>query len=313
MVTTIPLELDTHFDIGKVNAFLVIGKTITLVDTGNPGEASYQQLKSKLNQHGVKVTDLDQIVLTHIHVDHAGAVSFLQEEADLPIYVHEQARSSIHTGMEEFAKIQHFFTEFIKTCGADPLHHIVERRYKEINWRNIHFVTERDVIPIGGQPFEVVYVPGHSQSDILLWNQETGDAFSGDHLMRTSVNAFIEPPDPGETERPKPLLQYRDSLKKVSRFPLRMVYPGHGERFTDHVTLINKRLQEQEKRCGQILHILSSGEKCIYEICTEMYPKLHGRAVFLGLSQIQGHLDLLEQRQQVSSELKNTVMVYRAT
>jgi glyoxylase-like metal-dependent hydrolase (beta-lactamase superfamily II) len=167
---------------------------------------------------------------------------------------------------------------------------------------------------LGGKEFQVVHVPGHSQSDILLWNQNTGDTFAGDHLLKAfSVNAFIEPPDPGEDNRPRPLLQYRNSLGKVRLLPLEMIYPGHGEAFSNHVSLIKTRLLEQEKRCEQILEILADGEKCIYEICRKMYPRLHGKTVFLGLSQIQGHLDLLEEREQVRFEEQDSLVIYRST
>jgi len=70
-------------------------------------------------------------------------------------------------------------------------------------------------------------------------------------------------------------------------------------------------LQDQEKRCQQLLQILANGEKSIYQICQEMYPHLKGFAVYLGLSKIQGHLDLLEQRQQVCSLKQGLVMKYR--
>lgn len=312
MFRIVPLELETHFAEGSVNAFLAIGDTITLIDTGNPGKDAFQQLKIKLHKHGVSLNDLDQIVLTHIHIDHAGAIPQIQEETDVPIFVHEQAEGSINIGRGEFERVQQFFDQFLKECGADPLKHIIQRRFKEENWRNVAYLKDGDVIPLGGLGFEVVHVPGHSQTDILLWNRETGDAIAGDHLLKAfSVNAFIEPQPQGQTSRPKPLLQYRQSLEKVSKLPLKTIYPGHGEPFADHVSLINKRLQEQEKRCDQILQILANRERSIFEICVKMYPHLHGKTVFLGLSQIQGHLDLLEQRQLVCFEKSDSLMLYR--
>ena len=313
MLKIIPLVLETDFAEGTVNAFLAAGEKMTLIDTGNPGQESFKQLKTKLHKHGVTFKDLDRIILTHIHIDHAGGIPSIQEETDIPIFVHEQAKRSINTGIQKFNRDQQFFQQFLLSCGADPSKHIVQRRYKEENWRNVHFLNEGESVSIGGEPFEVIYVPGHSQSDLLLWNSETGNVFAGDHLIKAfSVNAFIEPPPSDEEERPKPLLQYRNSLEKISRLPLKTIYPGHGEPFTNHIDLIQTRLQEQEKRCEQILKIIANTRKSIFEICTVMYPRLKGKMIFLGLSQIQGHLDLLEVRQKVSSVQNEWTIEYFA-
>lgn len=312
MVEIVPIELETHFAEGTVNAFLVIGETITLIDTGNPGKESFQQLKTKLHKNNIDLKDIDQIILTHIHIDHAGGVPLIQNEVDVPIYVHEMARSTLNASFDDFERDMSFFRQFMEQCGADPLNHIVKRSFKEEKMRNVSYLKEGDVIPIGGQNFEVVYVPGHSKTDILLWDKETGDTFAGDHLVKAfSVNAFIEPPIPGTITRTKPLLQYRLSLSKISRLPLKRVYPGHGESFSDHLSLIQQRLLEQENRCEQIVNILSRGAKSIFEICTEMYPRLKDRMIFLGLSQIQGHIDLLETRNLLASEKRGSILMYR--
>ncbi|WP_219621285.1 MBL fold metallo-hydrolase [Neobacillus cucumis] len=305
--------METDFAEGTVNAFLAIGDDLTLIDTGNPGKESFQQLKTKLHKHGVTFNDLDKIVLTHIHIDHAGGIPYIQAETDIPIFVHEQANGLINSSIARFEKDQQFFGDFLQSCGADPTKHIVQRQFKEENWRNVTYINDGDTVFIGGKPFEVIHVPGHSQSDILMWNHETGDTFAGDHLIKAfSVNAFIEPPLLDGEGRPKPLLQYRQSLEKVSRLPLNTIYPGHGEPFTEHKELIQTRLQEQEKRCEQILAILANNRKSIFEICKVMYPRLKGKTIFLGLSQIQGHLDLLETRQKVSFEQNGLLVEYFA-
>ncbi|MFD0825944.1 MBL fold metallo-hydrolase [Neobacillus sp. M.A.Huq-85] len=311
MVKIVPLELKTHFAEGTVNSFLVIGKSVTLVDTGDPGVYSFQRLKSLVENQGIAFSDLDHIVLTHIHTDHAGGIPLILKEADIPIYVHENARGPFNTGIKQFQENEGFYRTFMEECGADPKKNIIQRTYKAENWRNVSYIKEGDIVPLGGLDFEIIYVPGHSQCDILLWNHDTGDTIIGDHLLKVfSVNAFIEPPINSGDKRPKPLLQYRKSLEKISKLPIKMIYPGHGEPFEDHLSIIELRLLEQENRCRQIINYLQDGDKTIFEVCLKMYPQLQERTVFLGLSQIQGHLDLLEERNQVVWEKRGSLVYY---
>jgi glyoxylase-like metal-dependent hydrolase (beta-lactamase superfamily II) len=311
VVKIVPIELNSPFPEGTVNTYLVIGNSLSLIDTGNPGQESFKQLKSALHNLGYDVKDIDQIILTHIHVDHIGGVTRLQAEADIPIFVHELAYPSIFGGIQEFQRTESFYIDFLKKSGAVSIQDILQQSYHEKYWQNVTFLKDGDVVPLGGTNFNVFHVPGHSQTDIILWNSETGDAFMGDHLLKPfSVNAFVEPPVPCNIERPKPLLQYRNSLERVSRLPLKTIYPGHGEIYHDHLSLIITRMEEQERRCDQILCILSEREKSIMEISQEMYPRLKGFSIFLGLSQIQGHLDLLESRNQVFAESRGHVLMY---
>jgi glyoxylase-like metal-dependent hydrolase (beta-lactamase superfamily II) len=239
-------------------------------------------------------------------------VSEIQQKAELPVYVHENAEYAITGGINEFNRSNEFFHSFMEQCGALPVDHQPRRKYKEEIWRNVNYVRDGDTVPIAGKKFEVLFVPGHSQTDILLWDPQTGDTLAGDHLIADfSVNAFIEPPAPGVQERPNSLLQYRRSLEKIKNLPLGTLYPGHGEAFTNHADLIDKRFAEQENRCLQIHNVLQTGEKNVYELCQIIYPRLQGSLVFLGLSQIQGHLDLMESRHQVKSTNKGPVCYYK--
>ncbi|WP_409305533.1 MBL fold metallo-hydrolase [Peribacillus sp. SCS-155] len=283
-----------------------------MIDTGNPGMSSFNELKSKLSDNGLHLQDFDSIILSHMHTDHSGGVSEIQKEAALPVYVHEKAKYAITGGKTEFNRTNEFFYSFMQQCGVRPEGHQPARKYKEEIWHDVIYVKDGDVIPIAGINFEVLYVPGHSQTDILLWNPETGDTIAGDHLIADfSVNAFIEPPPYREEERPKSLLQYRASLDRVKTLPFGTIYPGHGEPFTNHAGLIEKRFLEQENRCVQIQNALETGEKTVYELCKLIYPRLQGNTVFLGLSQIQGHLDLMESRYQVAASYQGPICYYK--
>src|SRR5215475_10244843 len=58
-----------------------------LIDPGP--ESTLATLRERLRQHGLSVSDLNAILITHIHLDHAGATGKLvRENPNLKIYVH---------------------------------------------------------------------------------------------------------------------------------------------------------------------------------------------------------------------------------
>ena len=70
-------------------ALLRSERSVALVD---PGPAtSLPNLRAQLAAHGLHVSDLNAILLTHIHLDHAGATgSLVRENPRLQVFVHEK-------------------------------------------------------------------------------------------------------------------------------------------------------------------------------------------------------------------------------
>lgn len=306
------VTITTPFPEGSVNAYVLLGSPVTLVDTGLSSDDSYQQLKQGLSDVGLSLKDLDQIVVTHLHTDHVGGIRAIQREVDIPIYVHERARETLYGGEQEFLRAEGFFHDFIHWCGASSI--VTRRRtYREMGWKNVHLVSEGDTVVAGGRSWRVIYVPGHSQTDMCLWDEDSGEAIVGDHLLsEISANAFMEAPPAGASQRLKPLLLFRESMARTRELPFTTIYPGHGDPYAGHRALIDERFAEHEERCEHILSLLREQSRTVYELSCEMFPWLSKSAVFLGLSEIQGHLDLLALRNQVVAKVESGVATYHA-
>src|SRR5438876_9586377 len=66
------LPLRTPFAVGAVNAYLLAGEPLTLVDTGPATEEAWADLEAGLAGLGYGVGDIGRVLLTHGHVDHWG-------------------------------------------------------------------------------------------------------------------------------------------------------------------------------------------------------------------------------------------------
>ena len=68
-------------------ALLRSEKFLALLDPGP--SSTLPELRERLRQLGISISDLDAVLLTHIHLDHAGSTGTLvRENPNLKIYVH---------------------------------------------------------------------------------------------------------------------------------------------------------------------------------------------------------------------------------
>ncbi|SIT05940.1 Glyoxylase, beta-lactamase superfamily II [Alicyclobacillus vulcanalis] len=300
------VRIETPYPEDHVNAYLLLGDPLTLVDTGLPFAKSQEQLQAGLAEHGVSFADIEQILVTHMHLDHIGAVSAVQRASGARIVVSSSARRIVELGEEEHRRFDAFYQAFAREAGSD-VHWESRIWMQKYDWRDVVYVEDGDRVRAGGRDWRVMYVPGHSRTDICLVDAD-GCAIVGDHLLPTiSSNAFVEPPAAPAAPRPKPLLDYRASMERTRALDLKIIYPGHGDPFSDHRALIDRRFAEHESRCQQIWEALAAGASTVAEVTARLFPKLQGPVVMLGLSEVQGHLDLMESRGQVTSSMDGAV------
>src|SRR5919206_1100 len=74
----IPLPL-AH--VGSVNAWLLPGDPLTLIDTGPRDDAALAALEEGLHREGLRVEDLELVLLTHHHVDHVGLAATIRRRS----------------------------------------------------------------------------------------------------------------------------------------------------------------------------------------------------------------------------------------
>ena len=65
-------------DVGSVNAWLLRGDPLTLIDTGPRNEEALAALEAGLREHGVRIEDLELVLGTHHHMDHVGLIATIQ-------------------------------------------------------------------------------------------------------------------------------------------------------------------------------------------------------------------------------------------
>ena len=156
----------------------------------DPGPTStWPTLRQELQQSGIALADVTALVLTHIHLDHAGATGTLvRENPRLRVYVHEKGAPHMIDPSKLLASASRLYGD-----AMDRLWGEVRPVPKEA----IVVVNEGDRIVAGGRTLDVAYTPGHASHHVSYFNADTGIAFVGDTAgIKRRARGYVLPPTP---------------------------------------------------------------------------------------------------------------------
>jgi glyoxylase-like metal-dependent hydrolase (beta-lactamase superfamily II) len=310
------LTLPTPFPVGDVNAYLIKGDSLTLVDAGTKTEESWESFKAQLADLNLKPEDIEQVILTHDHPDHVGMLDYFSPGLD--VYGHHLNERWINRTPEFEKEHKEFYEKFFLQLAIPEQYFVPSMKVMKktlvfsCNRSLTGTILEQDVPPaLPG--WRVIETPGHAQSHIVLLREKDGTMIAGDTILAgISPNPLLEPPLPSETDRPKPLVQYNSSLKKLQQYPVGLVYTGHGTEITELQSLIEKRLARQHDRAMQVRGMLEGRELTVFEVCKMLFPTVYERELNLTISETVGQLDYLYSLDAVSVREEGTSFVYTA-
>ena len=182
-----PLVIDTKMHgLDRITgAFLVTGRSAALVETGP--KTSVANVLAGLETNGVE--SLDWIVVTHIHLDHAGAAGTLARRfPDARVAVHPVGAPHLVDPSKLWKSAGRIYGARMGSLwgGIDP---IAEDR--------IHVVQDGDVLDLGDRGLQAVETLGHAYHHHAYVDDATGIVFTGDALgVRLPEVGVIRPATP---------------------------------------------------------------------------------------------------------------------
>jgi glyoxylase-like metal-dependent hydrolase (beta-lactamase superfamily II) len=170
-----------------VAAGLVQGRGgVAIVD---PGPTScLSALESGLQAQGIRWDDVRHILLTHIHLDHAGATgTIVREHPHITVLVHER-------GAKHMIDPARLLDSATRLYGND-----MDRLWGEfapVPHGSIVPLSGGESIEAGGRTFEVAYTPGHASHHVSFFDPSAGLAFVGDVAGVCAFGGYVLPPTP---------------------------------------------------------------------------------------------------------------------
>ena len=159
---------------------------VALVD---PGPTScLDRLEEGLHAQGIRLADVTHLLLTHIHLDHAGAAgTILKRHPAISVLVHE--RGAVH-----LVDPEKLLQSATRLYGAD-----MDRLWGEflaVPAASVRALSGGERVDVAGRRFEVAYTPGHASHHVSYFDPDSGVAFVGDTGGISIGGGYILPPTP---------------------------------------------------------------------------------------------------------------------
>jgi glyoxylase-like metal-dependent hydrolase (beta-lactamase superfamily II) len=308
-ISVIPLP--TPWPIGPINAYVLRGSPLTLVDTGPRTPEALTALEAGLVSAGVSTRDIELIVLTHQHPDHVGNAGEIARRSGARVAAFGPLIGDFADLAVSLERQRAYMSILMARHGmsGQELETLARRQGTEIEFTapvDIGIgLSDGDLLDAGDRTFRVLHRPGHSPSDLVFFDEADGLLITGDHLLPAISSNPLASLPPGavdaeeaarEGARSRPLIDYLESLRLTRELDVLCALPGHGPVFAGTRGLIEQRTRHHEERAGEIHAHLAHGPATARTLVDALWRSLPEDMLFLAVSEVLAHLDVLEAR-----------------
>lgn len=138
-------------------------KNAFIIDPGNFSTEETRLLQNFIEENGLKIQN---ILLTHAHIDHVLGLQTVYNLYNVPVLLHETEKEILDRNPMDANRFGFFFKPFEG---------------------EIQFLKENEVLKLDDDEFKILHVPGHSPGHIAFHNEAQKFVVSGDVLFEGSI------------------------------------------------------------------------------------------------------------------------------
>ena len=138
-------------------------KEAFLIDPGNFSEEETKVLNNFIAEKELKVQN---ILLTHAHIDHVLGLQTAFDQYQVPILMHELDQEILDRNPMDANRFGFFFKPF---------------------QGEISYLKENEILKLGTDELKIIHVPGHSPGHLAFYNEAQKLIISGDVLFEGSI------------------------------------------------------------------------------------------------------------------------------
>jgi glyoxylase-like metal-dependent hydrolase (beta-lactamase superfamily II) len=181
--------IDTHMGgVSEITAgFLLGGERPALVETG-PAKVA-DAVAREVTAAGLDPADLAWIVVTHIHLDHAGGVGDLVRRfPNATVVVHP-------AGARHLVDPERLLASSARVYG--PLMDTVYGGLTPVEADRVRAADDGETLDLGGRRLELLHAPGHAKHHLAVFEPDLGVLFAGDGVgVLLPPNGVLRPATP---------------------------------------------------------------------------------------------------------------------
>lgn len=181
----------------NTNTYLIFGtKGLLLFDTGWAG--TFMKMCKALGEKGIKLQDIDYLLISHFHPDHMGIAGELAKQGVTVVVMESQ---------EEFVHASDHIFERDKRFAYVPIN--------DDNVKHLSFEDSRALLKELGIAGQIIPTPGHSEDSVSLM-LDSGDVFVGDLYPLYELEVHEEP-------------DVQESWKRILATKPKRIFYGHAK------------------------------------------------------------------------------------
>ena len=241
-----------------VYAFELEGGGVALVDAGWNTDAAFQSLSDGLATAGGSITDVQAVLVTHIHPDHYGLAGRVREASGSWIGLHPADAVMLESRYGNTDQLVEDMGRLMTDAGV-PEDKLPDLTMASMFLKSMVTMAVPDVlfedggdIRLPGWTLRTIWTPGHSPGHTCFYSQDRHLLLSGDHILpRITPNIAVH-----AQQFVNPLGDYLDSLRKVQHLATEEVLPAHEYRFSDLESRVNEIITHHANRLQEIEQVL---------------------------------------------------------
>jgi glyoxylase-like metal-dependent hydrolase (beta-lactamase superfamily II) len=214
-----------------VAAYLLVDRSeLALIETGP--SSTLPNLMAAIRQAGFDPGRIRKVLVTHIHLDHAGAAGPLaRENPEITVYVHPVGAPHMVDPSKLVASASRIYGDLMDSLWGEVL---------PIRDAQVRPLEDREMLRVAGRELQVHFTPGHASHHVVFADAESGAVFTGDvGGVRMPGTGYNCPPTPPPDLDP---IAWAQSVERLRAIGARRWYLTHFGPFDDATAHLDQLL-----------------------------------------------------------------------